>query len=186
MLTLITGGSGSGKSAFAEQYVQTIAQGRRVYIATMADYGEESRKKIDRHHRMRAGKGFLTLEQPHSLEQISNQIGLEDTLLLEDLPNLLANHIWMLQDPQPVSAILNGLQQLEAGCRHLVVVTGELFGDGVRYLDDTGRYLCLMGQLHQILAQRAQRVVEVVYTIPIYHKGAQPQPTAAKPKKETV
>ena len=33
MLTLVTGGSGSGKSAFAEDRVLSFGEGKRIYIA---------------------------------------------------------------------------------------------------------------------------------------------------------
>ena len=35
MLTLVTGGSGSGKSAFAEDRVLSFGDAQRIYIATM-------------------------------------------------------------------------------------------------------------------------------------------------------
>ena len=65
MLELVTGGSGSGKSAYAES---RICEWNRqdpkplFYIATMYPYGEETEKKIERHRMLRKGKGFETLE----------------------------------------------------------------------------------------------------------------------------
>ena len=50
MLILVTGGSGSGKSAFAEQKAVSLAAGGElVYLATMQVYGEEGKKKVERH-----------------------------------------------------------------------------------------------------------------------------------------
>ena len=54
MLTLVTGGSGSGKSAFAEDRVLSFGDARRIYIATMHPFDEESHKRIERHQKMRA------------------------------------------------------------------------------------------------------------------------------------
>lgn len=62
MLTLVTGGSGSGKSAFAEDRVLSFGDAQRIYIATMHPFDEESHKRIERHQKMRAGKGFETVE----------------------------------------------------------------------------------------------------------------------------
>ena len=45
MLTLVTGGSGSGKSAFAEDRVLSFGDAQRIYIATMHPFDEESHKK---------------------------------------------------------------------------------------------------------------------------------------------
>ena len=67
MMELVTGGSGSGKSAYAEN---AVCQSRRrlqekekreiplYYIADMFPYGRETEEKIENHRRMRAGKGF--------------------------------------------------------------------------------------------------------------------------------
>ena len=65
MIHLITGGSGSGKSVYAENWL--IRQGGReacgkekpfLYIATMRPFGQESRQKILRHRNQRAGKAL--------------------------------------------------------------------------------------------------------------------------------
>ena len=57
-LVFVTGGSGSGKSAFAEQQVVDSGIARRIYLATMEAYGEEGRARVERHRALRAGKGF--------------------------------------------------------------------------------------------------------------------------------
>ena len=71
MMELVTGGSGSGKSAYAESAVCRLHRllcrktGERTplyYIADMVPYGRETEEKIANHRRMRAGKGFRTLE----------------------------------------------------------------------------------------------------------------------------
>ena len=71
MMELVIGGSGSGKSAYAETAVcrcrRFLSEGinREVplyYIADMIPYGRETEKKIEAHRKMRSGKGFETLE----------------------------------------------------------------------------------------------------------------------------
>lgn len=72
MITLITGGSGSGKSAYAEKYICHVSNEKRYkekyYIATMQVFDDEGQRKIDRHRRLRAGKGFITIEQPRDIQ----------------------------------------------------------------------------------------------------------------------
>ena len=69
-MILVTGGSGSGKSAYAEQTLLSQAQGRPVYLATMAAGDGESLRRIARHREMRArhgaaaGRKFVTVERP--------------------------------------------------------------------------------------------------------------------------
>ena len=61
MLTLVTGGSGSGKSAFAGRQGAFFRGCTEDYIATMHPFDEESHKRIERHQKMRAGKGLRQL-----------------------------------------------------------------------------------------------------------------------------
>ena len=75
MMILILGGSGSGKSAYAEDYLlRTAGDKKKYYIATMQIWDEEMQAKVDRHHRLRQGKGFTTIEQPTELEQAASQM----------------------------------------------------------------------------------------------------------------
>ena len=70
MLMVITGGSGSGKSAFAEEKaVMLAAGGPLAYLATMQVYGEEGRRKVERHRQLRDGKGFVTIERTTRAER---------------------------------------------------------------------------------------------------------------------
>lgn len=106
MFHLVTGGSGSGKSAFAEDMICGYAAecaGDLFYIATMMPFGEETKQKINRHRRMRADKGFQTIECYTGLEQMARQgsrdcPGWENAkkpcVLLECMSNLTANEIY--------------------------------------------------------------------------------------------
>ena len=66
MFHVVTGGSGSGKSAYAEEQICMLKKKTNsrhlYYIATMVPYGKETEQKILRHRQMRNGKGFETLE----------------------------------------------------------------------------------------------------------------------------
>ena len=63
MFHVVTGGSGSGKSAFAEQCILDCQGSKRIYIATMYPFDEESYRRIARHRAMRAEKKFTTIER---------------------------------------------------------------------------------------------------------------------------
>ena len=61
MLILVTGGSGSGKSEYAENTAVSLAEEKGLplyYIAAMRPFGEEGRRRVERHRRLRAGKGL--------------------------------------------------------------------------------------------------------------------------------
>lgn len=78
MIALVIGGSGSGKSAYAEQMaVKAAGNGSLYYVATKQVYDEEGKKKVERHQKMRAGKGFLTIEQPRRLKEAAKKVATE-------------------------------------------------------------------------------------------------------------
>ena len=71
MLVAVTGGSGSGKSAYAEQTAVRLADGGRLlYLATMMRDGAGAQERIRRHRALRRGKGFLTIEKTDRLCEI--------------------------------------------------------------------------------------------------------------------
>ena len=45
MLHVVTGGSGSGKSEYAEKLIAESALHRRIYVATMMVWDDEGRKR---------------------------------------------------------------------------------------------------------------------------------------------
>lgn len=173
MLIVVTGGSGSGKSAFAEQRAVSLAAGGPlVYLATMQVYGEEGKRKVERHRQLRRGKGFRTIEQPADVDRA--QPGEDATVLLECMSNLMANEMFSREaeleedgGEEAWQRILRQLETLYSGCRHLVVVTGEVFSDGMAYEEGTRDYIRQLGEVNRRLGGKAEEVWEVVYSIPI-------------------
>ena len=168
---MITGGSGSGTSAYAEERVLGFGKARRIYIATMFPFDEESLKRIDRHRAMRRDKGFETVECYTDL--LSAEIPEDSVVLLECMSNLVANE--MFQDngakENTVDAVLQGVKTLLSKARQVVIVTNEIFSDAVSYEEETKEYQKNLGKINQALAVLADEVVEVVYGIPVYGKG---------------
>ncbi len=180
MLYLVTGGSGSGKSAFAErlaakEYALRKLAGKKYYIATLyPGKDEENLARIQRHRLMRREMGFETVECFHHLEKVT--AGGQDLVLLEDLSNLLANEMYLdgggiRQDGEDVKGIVEPILRLAslAGC--MIVVGNEIFSDCAETDEETKRYLRLLGKIHTELAACADGVVEVVYSIPLWKKG---------------
>ena len=170
MLILVTGGSGSGKSAFAEDRVLSLGESKRIYIATMHPFDQESFKRIERHRKMRAGKGFDTIECYTGLKDVP--ISGDSVVLLECMSNLTANEMFEENGAHQntVEEILAGVQKLKERARHVVIVTNEIFSDAAFFEGDMDTYLKDLGKINQETAQMADEVVEVVYGIPVYHK----------------
>ena len=172
MLVVVTGGSGSGKSALAEDQVVSFGEAERVYIATMFPFDEESKKRVQRHRNMRSGKGFETIECYTDLAQVRVSKG--STVLLECMSNLVANEMFEEQGAhdRTVSEVTKGIENLLEQAAHVVIVTNEIFSDAVVFDGDMDSYLEYLGKINQAAAQRADEVVEVIYGIPVFHKSA--------------
>lgn len=205
MITLITGGSGSGKSAYAEKYICHAPSEKgykeKYYIATMQVFDDEGQLKIDRHRRLRAGKGFITIEQPRDIQNAVSKLQSENCLktgrsaLLECMSNLVANEMFppadasgmqaaeaekeALDDPENMKdyetaqisrvskKVLKEVSILSENVAELVIVTNNVFEDGVSYDESTMNYIKAMGIVNRGLAAMAERVVEVVAGIPV-------------------
>ncbi len=173
MLIVITGGAASGKSAQAERIVcERAAAGQRLYLATMQPFGAAAQARVRRHHRLRAGKGFETVERYTALDELVLDRPY-DGILLECMSNLLANEQFSPEGAgdAAVSAILRGVDVLQGQCRDLVIVTNEIFSDGETYPEETVRYLEMLGQLNRALADRADTVLYTVCGILLAQKG---------------
>lgn len=172
MMVLVTGGSGSGKSAFAEDRILSFGEGRRIYIATMYPFDQESEKRIRRHRTMRAGKGFETVECYTGLKYADIPEG--SVVLLECMSNLTANEMFQENGAhhRTVEEIMEGVRMLKEKTKHLVVVTNEIFSEAVCYEGEMKDYLKYLGSINRQMAAQADEVAEVVYGIPVYYKRA--------------
>lgn len=177
MMTLIIGGSGSGKSAYAEDYMISLSEDKKkYYIATMQVYDAECEKKIERHKMLRNGKGFSTIEQP---VDIANAIGKmevgERTALLECISNLTANEMFMGEVPEieevVAEKIVKEIEKLNKELTHLVIVSNNVFEDGNVYDKTMMAYIRAMGRINEMLVEMADEVVEVVVGIPLMVKS---------------
>ena len=172
MLILVTGGAASGKSAHAERLVCEAAPSSRLYLATMQPFGTAAQARIARHRALRQGKGFETVERPLNL------VGLAfarryDGILLEDLGNLLANEMFAPDGAGDAAfgSILAGIAHLQDCCETLVVVTDEIFSDGLDYPPETARYIRDLAALNRALGAQADAVYESVCGILLPLKG---------------
>lgn len=190
MLHLVTGGSGSGKSAFAEDIVcrfhkeqlKEAPERDLFYIATMIPYGNETGQKIARHRQMRAQKGFQTIECYTNIEKLAGDSNSGDLLfetsrrpdvLLECMSNLTANEMYETCGAKEAAAeaIISGVRRLAKTCAHLVVVTNNVSGEYIEASGEMAKYVETLSEVNHILAKTADSVTEVVYGIPVTIKG---------------
>lgn len=186
MIYIVTGAGGSGKSEFAEKLAVSLAEREtechKIYAATMINDGWEAGQRIKRHKKLRDGKGFVTLETPFGLHDfgkpmcpLQEHCGGEKTagmvILLECMSNLLANLMFEKQMSGEAAYLEIQRQIREVQCRHLVIVTNEIFSDGAVYEGEMQEYQQALGRINQWMMQQADAVCEVVYSIPFFLKG---------------
>lgn len=176
MLHLIYGGSGSGKSEYAENIITTkYMDCDKYYIATMKVYDEEAEKKVERHRCLRADKGFATIEQQTNLSKALKSIDLskKTTVLLECMSNLVANEMFdgerFKSADEVVKKVFDEVKELKEKVDNLVIVTNNIFEDGSEYDETTREYLTALGMINEKAAEMADETVEVVVGIPIVY-----------------
>ena len=177
MMILVIGGSGSGKSSYAEEAACSVSEEviKKYYLATMQIFDEEGQKKVERHRKLRSGKGFRTIEQPRSIGRSLEKMDAgRKTVLLECISNLTANEMFAGENPQleiqVIHNVVSGLSMLKENTTNLVVVSNNVFEDGIVYEQTTMDYIHAMGEINQRLAAMADQVVEVVAGIPVVMK----------------
>ena len=169
-VTLVIGAAASGKSAYAESLCLGH-DGPRVYLATMEPFGEEGARRIARHRALREGKGFSTLERTRDVGAAVPGLPRGCTLLLEDVGNLVANELFAeggLSPRDPDAAAR------EVATAYTVVVTVDVFADGMRYDEGTEAWRRVLARVNAGVAALADRAVEVVCGIPVWMKGEGP------------
>ena len=174
MRILLTGGSGCGKSTYAERLARELPA-PRYYLAAMRPYDAESLVKIRRHQAQRESADFVTIERDTGVGGVT--FPARGTVLLECLCNLLANEMFdeAGNERDVYDTILADIVSLEQKCDTLIVVTNEVGGDGVAYSASTARYLETLGRLNRALAKRFDAMAELVCGIPLVRKGQLPK-----------
>ncbi len=155
MKVLVIGGSGSGKSEYAEELALKLKKDRVYYIACMIPYGDEGIRRVKRHRKMREGKGFITIEQYRDIYKIKA----EDTVIIECVSNLLANEMFG-EHPKYGKYVLDTLKSIKA--ENVIFVTDNVFDDGIEYDDATIRYMEELSYVNKGLGEYADKVVEIV------------------------
>lgn len=185
-MVLVIGGSGSGKSACAEQEAVSLAEQealsaqtdsvvKKYYLATMRVCDEEGQYKVRRHRELRSGKGFITVEQPTAVCRALEKMDAGNRIvLLECISNLTANEMFREgsaeTETRTAETITQDILRLKEHTTHLVVVSNNVFEDGMVYDESTRAYIRAMGTINQKLAALADQVVEVTVGIPLVIK----------------
>lgn len=175
MLIFISGGVRSGKSTLGERLVSAHAGGRKIYLATSEPYDGEMAARIARHRQDRAGKGFVTVEKSRGIGEVADALEKGDAVLLDCLGTLVANEMFggaiSETGDSLVQRIYSDIMRVNDAASTLVVVSNEVFSDGLEYGSETEEYIEALGRLHCMLANAADEAIECACGIDIKHKG---------------
>ena len=169
-LTLVTGGSRSGKSRWALD--RASSYDRKFYLATAEVTDEEMKRRIARHQEERAAD-FATLEEPVSLARaLAEKAALADAILVDCLTFWLNNlfHYFGNGSPKISARISQEIEDFFKVLDHrptsLILVTNEI-NMGVIPADRASRlFVEEQGRLNQEVARRADEVIFMVAGIP--------------------
>ena len=172
-IILITGGSRSGKSTYAQNLAESIP-GSRTYIATCPPLDEEMAARIQKHRAQRQASLWQTLEETIDLagallKTRESQVRLVDCLTLW-INNLLYEAEKQGQEITEED-MLERCTQLLTACKELpgtvIFVTNEV-GMGIVPDNPLARhYRDLAGRCNQIMAAGADRVILMVSGLPL-------------------
>ncbi|WP_026497626.1 bifunctional adenosylcobinamide kinase/adenosylcobinamide-phosphate guanylyltransferase [Butyrivibrio sp. WCD2001] len=184
MIVFVLGIPDSGKSSKAEEIAVRLAgDGQKIYIATMIPFGEEGKKRVEKHRKLREGKGFETIECPVKIQSLiedfsvysdnstktENKSGIhpqsQDTCLLECMSNLVGNEMHSddnskLSDDEFVKYITQSVKAFGKSVKNLVIVSNSFSLEGEGYDEDTKRYTRLIDLVNNDLKKYADEVYE--------------------------
>ncbi len=160
-ITLITGGSRSGKSRYALELAEKYTT--KTFIATAQPFDEEMRARIAKHQEER-DSSFVTIEEPINLGKAFCSLPANTEVVVVDcltvwLGNLMHRAESDTEDYPEVTSFLN---VLEAPPCDLILVSNEV---GMGIIPDnrlSRRFKDLAGNLNQEVAKQADKVVLMV------------------------
>jgi len=165
-ITLLTGGSRSGKSRHALELAMTYE--RRAFIATAVAFDDEMRDRVGKHQDER-GAAFATLEEPRDLAGALRRIPTgTDVAVIDCLTVWLGN---LMHENATESGLIEAfLGALEDPPCDLLIVTNEV-GMGIVPGNAMAReFRDLAGSLNQKVAALAGHVILMVSGLPLVVK----------------
>jgi adenosylcobinamide kinase/adenosylcobinamide-phosphate guanylyltransferase len=171
-ITLITGGTRSGKSSLALE-LSLKGYSRRAFIATAVVLDPEMKERISRHRKER-GDRFDTVEEPLDLVRALVDLPREIEVVVVDCLTVWLGNLYHHNkgvDTEVLKLVEDFLDGLDKIPCDLILVTNEV-GCGVVPDNALARsFRDTVGYLNRKLAERAARVYLMCMGIPLVLKG---------------
>jgi adenosylcobinamide kinase / adenosylcobinamide-phosphate guanylyltransferase len=168
-VTLITGGSRSGKSAYALTLADADpALPRHFFIATAEALDEEMRARIA-HHRMSRPESFVTIEAPVDLHgAIAGLYERADIAVLDCITLWVSNLLGREYPDEAIFAEAESLAvALKAAPFRIIVVSGEVGSGIVPDNPLARRFRDLLGWTNQMIARAADELILMTAGYPL-------------------
>src|SRR4030042_423476 len=170
---LITGGSRSGKSAYAQKLAESLP-GPRVYVATCPVIDPETAERIRKHREARLAADWETIEEGVDLAGAVRRAGACRVLLVDCLTLWANNLLYAAQKKGEIfteEAMAERCRELIDACGAfpgtVVFVTNEL-GMGIVPDNEQARlFRDCAGRCNQMMAEAAETVTLIVSGIPL-------------------
>lgn len=168
-ITLVLGGTRSGKSSFAQSLAEESNR-QLVYIATAEAFDEEMTDRIARHQNDR-GAEWQTVEESLDLAAaVAAHSDPKTTILVDCLTIWLSN---MMLANQDIAAALDALTQALANAPGLVILVSNEVGSGIVPESALGRqFRDEAGWMNQRIAAAADDVALITAGLPYWLKQA--------------
>ena len=167
-IILITGGSRSGKSSYAEQLALELSD-RPVYLATARIWDAEFRERV-RRHQERRGPQWTNIEEEKQLSRHA----LAGRVVLVDCLTLWCTNFFFDQQSDVDRALAEAKAELDrftAQDATFILVTNEIGMGGTSENEVQRKFTDLQGWMNQYAASLADEVVLMVSGIPVKIKG---------------
>lgn len=174
-LILVTGGSRSGKSDFAQQRAEDIP-GSHLFIATCPSTGMQDTEmdaRIHRHQQDREGKGWQTIEEPLQIAQRLSDCEPDSTILIDCLTLWVNNLMYAAEikgqqvNEEHIKEQAKLLARAVGKHRGTVFMVTNEVGLGIVPDNPAARlYRDLVGRCNQVMGWAADQVFLVTCGIP--------------------
>ena len=167
-VVLITGGSRSGKSTYAENLALSLSE-RPVYLATARIWDEEFRERV-RRHQARRGPQWTNIEEEKDLSRhdLTGRVVVVDCLTL-----WCTNFFFDLESDvdRSLEAAKAEFDRFTEQDATFIFVTNEIGMGGTSDNEIQRKFTDLQGWMNQYVAAHADEVILMACGIPVKIKG---------------
>lgn len=176
-IILVTGGSRSGKSVYAQRIAESFS-GTRTYIATCPVIDKEIEDRVRKHKEARQSASWQTIEEMTDLAGALQRSRGSEVILVDCLTLWINN---LMYEAEQEKKYLDE-EAIAARCEDVLGVCSSITGTVIFVTNEVGMGIVpenpasrlfrdLAGRCNQSMANHADAVIFMVSSLPVYIKG---------------